>query len=462
MHSCLRSAAVSPRQVEVMRVALRPQPGCPAVFAHTISGGREETHLERPGRSPESHVKTLESSRRSPFRASATSEGLHRQSGQMHETSQKQSRGPASALETSMKRIDRSNQSPIRVVGGPALEGTIHRQAAPLPAASSKDDFFPESAHANVFPATQPVASSRDAPRCADGRAVIQSPGNSPRGLPAANGSCKLIGQGVTCPDPLLTTGPQASPLSPMARTPSPRDRKNAWMSGLDSRQSLTSSFLGLESNSPPQYVSAKLLHSSSSKRRTLSPGASCVVLPPSPESVPRISEVLPSQETQDTPEAWHVQSTLFEIFCSPVSTPFVAEQVAKGLLSRSGEALWDELVLLRPVQYLACAVVRLLSGQPGQPVKDEGLWREHLGDEETYRDWWRALLARYGLYGSGDSLASGEATELMIAACRVLRDHFAKPTYLRNLRTVRFGAQRLHDRPYVQSHQDFVLGEQW
>lgn len=74
-------------------------------------------------------------------------------------------------------------------------------------------------------------------------------------------------------------------------------------------------------------------------------------------------------------------------------------------------------------------------------------------GDEEEYQVWWKALLARHGLYGSSDSLCAVGLASLLTSACRLLRDSFAPSSYLRNLRTVRFGAHRLGDR-----YEDFRL----
>lgn len=104
---------------------------------------------------------------------------------------------------------------------------------------------------------------------------------------------------------------------------------------------------------------------------------------------------------------------------------------------------------------------------------------------EPRYMPWWTALLARHGIQQSGHSLSHLQLVDFIGSACRLLRDSFAhlngnrhgctegppldivgfqsnriqrpkrciglrlsRPeSYLRNLRTVRFGAHRLHDR---------------
>ena len=324
-----------------------------------------------------------------------------------------------------------SRGTPVRIVGGPPMQVACCKTELAETARAA--------ARAAASPISQPAGSG-----ISDPQSETRTPSGSLQSLPVVSGSCKLIGQSAPCPDPFLSTGPSAAPLSPMARTPElPGDGRNGSWSALDSRQSLTSSFLGNDNSSPPHFGSAKILHTSSNKHRTLSPGAACVVLPPSPEIAPRgVGPV--SSDVQGIAGESHIQATLFELFRVPVSEPHVAEQVGKEI-ARQVETLWDDLVILRPVRSLASAVARSISSS-GQ-AKDEQLWTEHLGDEEAYQGWWICLLARYGLSGSGDSISRAEVTDLAVAACRMLRDHFAPSKYLRNLRTVRSGAKRVHDR---------------
>lgn len=324
-----------------------------------------------------------------------------------------------------------SRGTPVRIVGGPPMQVACCKTELAETARAA--------ARAAASPISQPAGSG-----ISDPQSETRTPSGSLQSLPVVSGSCKLIGQSAPCPDPFLSTGPSAAPLSPMARTPElPGDGRNGSWSALDSRQSLTSSFLGNDNSSPPHFGSAKILHTSSNKHRTLSPGAACVVLPPSPEIAPRgVGPV--SSDVQGIAGESHIQATLFELFRVPVSEPHVAEQVGKEI-ARQVETLWDDLVILRPVRSLASAVARSISSS-GQ-AKDEQLWTEHLDDEEAYQGWWICLLARYGLSGSGDSISRAEVTDLAVAACRMLRDHFAPSKYLRNLRTVRSGAKRVHDR---------------
>ncbi|CAE8741336.1 unnamed protein product, partial [Polarella glacialis] len=67
--------------------------------------------------------------------------------------------------------------------------------------------------------------------------------------------------------------------------------------------------------------------------------------------------------------------------------------------------------------------------------------------DSRGCEGWWRALLARHGLYGPGNVLGAAELAELVAAALRMLRDRYAPEEYLRNIRTVHGGSHRLKDR---------------
>ena len=59
---------------------------------------------------------------------------------------------------------------------------------------------------------------------------------------------------------------------------------------------------------------------------------------------------------------------------------------------------------------------------------------------------WWRALLARHGLYGPGHVLGAPELAELIGATLRYMRDRYAPKAFLRNLRTVHCGSKRLKE----------------
>ncbi|CAJ1438475.1 unnamed protein product [Effrenium voratum] len=260
----------------------------------------------------------------------------------------------------------------------------------------------------------------------------------------------------------LARPDPTSGPSGPSGPNPS-RERTQ---SVLESQPSITSSFLQENSppSSPPQYTSAKLLRTSSSRRRNVSPGSmsGVLVVPPSPRDpngAPRDpTERNQQQLLQDLrskgaaaslgpSNTANVSIALFELFCAAVNEPSVLEQVSQDLHRRSqrrGELRWDDLAMMRPVQTLARMIACTLSGS-GQ-LKEEAFW-QILGKEEGYVAWWKALMARYGLHCSGDTLSSAELMDFLTCACRLLRDSFAPEAYLRNLRTVRCGAHRLRDR---------------
>eukprot|EP00435_Cladocopium_sp_Y103_P038843 s3120_g10.t1 len=261
-------------------------------------------------------------------------------------------------------------------------------------------------------------------------------------------------------PDPLLTAlGPGGSgeDCCAMVRTPDPPESRKL-SAVLESQPSLASSICPGRDSPGPQYTSAILLHTSSSKQnwRQISPGASCVVRPPSPQDVqgPKMMPGSFEELVANGAKAGALKVTLalFDLFCAAVSEKSIVEQVCVELsrqLNRE-ELQWDQLVLLRPLQTLAQIVASLMSGSG--PLKEETFW-SMLGDEEEYLPWWKALLARHGLQRSGQILLQEQLADLIVSACRMLRDSFAPESYLRNLRTVRFGAHRLQDR-----YEDFQL----
>eukprot|EP00434_Breviolum_minutum_P018279 symbB.v1.2.016127.t2/scaffold1221.1/size130907/3 len=257
----------------------------------------------------------------------------------------------------------------------------------------------------------------------------------------------------ATTPDPLLMA--HGSPCA-MVRTPDPPESRKL-SAVLESQPSLASSFQGRDSPLP-QYTSAILLRSSSSKRsRGMSPGPSCMVRPPSPiDASPAGTDgprrgVLQDLGEGTTAGALNVSLALFDLFCAAVSEKIV-EQVCIELSRhlQQEELQWDQLVVMRPLQTLAQIIASLMSGSG--PLKEEAFWHL-LGDEKEYMPWWTALLARHGIQQSGHSLSHLQLVDFIGSACRLLRDSFAPESYLRNLRTVRFGAHRLHDR-----YEDFKL----
>lgn len=261
-------------------------------------------------------------------------------------------------------------------------------------------------------------------------------------------------------PDPLLTalgTGGSSEDCCAMASTPDPPESRKL-SAVLESQPSLASSFCPGRESPGPQYTSAILLRTPSSKqnRRQISPGASCVVRPPSPQD-PQGPKMMPGSFEELVANgakagALKVTLALFDLFCAAVSENSIVEQVCVelSLQLKREELQWDQLVLLRPLQTLAQTVASLMSGSG--PLKEETFW-SMLGDEEEYMPWWKALLARHGLQRSGQVLSQEQLADLITSACRMLRDSFAPESYLRNLRTVRFGAHRLQDR-----YEDFQL----
>jgi len=437
-HGASKPGPVIPVVRHMDTMSVRRNLGHPKAPSHPCATGPTQTSQTASGSPVASAVEISRGSDRqaqqatvcSPVRTCVLLDGSRRSSPtRVQEACANSTQGSPVLLGTpklSAKHPEASSRgTPVRIVGGPPMQGACCKTELAETARAA--------ARATASPIIQPDLQSE-----------TRTPSGSLQSLPAVSGSCKLIGQAASCPDPFLSTGPSAAPLSPMARTPDPPgDGRNGSWSGLDSRQSLTSSFLGNDNSSPPHFGSAKILHTSSNKHRTLSPGAACVVLPPSPEIAPRgVGPV--SSDVQGTAGESHIKATLFELFRVPISEPHVAEEVGKEI-ARQAETLWDDLVILPPVRSLASAVARSISSS-GQ-AKDEPLWTEHLGDEEPYQGWWRCVLARYGLSGSGDAISPAEVTDLAVAACRMLRDHFAPPKYLRNLRTVRSGAKRVQDR---------------
>ena len=73
--------------------------------------------------------------------------------------------------------------------------------------------------------------------------------------------------------------------------------------------------------------------------------------------------------------------------------------------------------------------------------------WAIQVEDKsQDCQGWWRAMLARHGLYGPGDVIGAPELAELIAATLRYLRDRYAPAAFLRNLRTVHCGSKRLKE----------------
>eukprot|EP00930_Biecheleria_cincta_P060480 TRINITY_DN4611_c0_g2_i4.p1 TRINITY_DN4611_c0_g2~~TRINITY_DN4611_c0_g2_i4.p1 ORF type:complete len:1345 (+),score=219.40 TRINITY_DN4611_c0_g2_i4:102-4136(+) len=201
-----------------------------------------------------------------------------------------------------------------------------------------------------------------------------------------------------------------------------------------------------------PEYTSAKLLVSSSSKPvasagarsrmkspRPASPGP--VVMPPS----------LPSHAPLLTPRGLS-NSSIFDLFNAALTEPSIADTACRELLAKClGEQMlihWADIASLQPVCSIARAVTSAIRGSR-QPPQEESQCPERLcaAEDDDCKLWWRALLQRHGIAGPGCTMEAEEFGELVPCALRMLRDRHAPASYLRNLRMVRCGAHRLRDR---------------
>mmetsp|Transcript_26582 Transcript_26582/g.48092 ORF Transcript_26582/g.48092 Transcript_26582/m.48092 type:complete len:1167 (+) Transcript_26582:22-3522(+) len=139
-----------------------------------------------------------------------------------------------------------------------------------------------------------------------------------------------------------------------------------------------------------------------------------------------------------------------FDVFKSAVDETGASEAVCRQLMAKlpggGGHVRWEDLLGLDPVRSLleAATAVGSWSSEQVQGTADE---ESREADASGCRGWWRALLARHGLYGPGNVVGICELSELVASALRMLRDRYAPQAYLRNLRTVHCGAHRLKDR---------------
>jgi len=163
------------------------------------------------------------------------------------------------------------------------------------------------------------------------------------------------------------------------------------------------------------------------------------------PAALPRAHTPGPAVADKMSPALAHgvdSEDALFMLFTTALSAPGAADGALRSLLSQfvgpNLQAHWSDLHKVDPLQTLAQAV-----------AESENLcalgdaWKGTKGD---LVDWWLALLARHGLYGSG-SMAAEEFCELVIIALRTLRDMHAPEAFLRDLRTLQSGTPRLKAR---------------
>jgi len=125
-----------------------------------------------------------------------------------------------------------------------------------------------------------------------------------------------------------------------------------------------------------------------------------------------------------------------FLAFNGVLSELGAVEATCQQLLARlhSGPSVrWEELVNLDPVVQLLGSTAQQVQDDQSRPVRN-------------CQGWWRALLARHGLYGPGNAMGVPELTELVTDALRFLRDRHAPEAFLRNLRTVHSGSKRLKE----------------
>jgi len=185
-------------------------------------------------------------------------------------------------------------------------------------------------------------------------------------------------------------------------------------------------------STSPTPTTSSPLSHREGAKL-----AASTSPTPTTSSPLSHREGAKPARSTED--------DALFEMFSAALAKSENANLVCQQMLPRAAEpdfqVSWDELQELNPLQTLAHAVACTLR------IKDQPIVEIHeKGDCQKLQEWWRALLARHGLYGCGDTVNDGELREIVVAAIRMLRDRYACMAYLRNQRTVPKGEPRLKD----------------
>eukprot|EP00931_Biecheleriopsis_adriatica_P045143 TRINITY_DN25874_c0_g1_i1.p1 TRINITY_DN25874_c0_g1~~TRINITY_DN25874_c0_g1_i1.p1 ORF type:complete len:1179 (-),score=192.41 TRINITY_DN25874_c0_g1_i1:24-3560(-) len=142
-------------------------------------------------------------------------------------------------------------------------------------------------------------------------------------------------------------------------------------------------------------------------------------------------------------------QDPRFEPLKNSLDEPGAAEAACQQLLAKlqAGSSVrWEELVNLDPVPILSEVAAGSLAS-PSSSLKVVRSAQDTDQDLASCQGWWRALLARHGLYGPGNVMGAAELSELVVAALRFLRDRYAPEDYLRNLRTVHSGSKRVKDR---------------
>jgi len=138
---------------------------------------------------------------------------------------------------------------------------------------------------------------------------------------------------------------------------------------------------------------------------------------------------------------------SLFQLFSSALADPSTADSACRRLLAQflgpDVAVQWGDLEGLDPVETLTRAV----GGHSGEIDEILSRRRQYDSSSNICISWWRALLARHGLYGGGDAIGAEEFGELMVSAFRTLRDRHAPEEFLRGLRAVPRAAPRLKDR---------------
>eukprot|EP00930_Biecheleria_cincta_P035507 TRINITY_DN24420_c0_g1_i1.p1 TRINITY_DN24420_c0_g1~~TRINITY_DN24420_c0_g1_i1.p1 ORF type:complete len:1141 (-),score=181.07 TRINITY_DN24420_c0_g1_i1:129-3551(-) len=140
-----------------------------------------------------------------------------------------------------------------------------------------------------------------------------------------------------------------------------------------------------------------------------------------------------------------------YVVFSRALDEPGAAEAACKQLLSKlpgsGGPVRWEDLLGIDPIFALCEAATIAVSSPPRERQVALSACGDLGSDVAGCKGWWRALLARQGLYGPGNVCGAAELSELFTAALRMLRDRYAPEAYLRNLRTVHRGSHRLKDR---------------
>lgn len=166
---------------------------------------------------------------------------------------------------------------------------------------------------------------------------------------------------------------------------------------------------------------------------------------------VSQAQEKTPEVESATKDDAVTEEDPRFVVFSRAVDEPGAAEATCKQLLSKlpgsGGPVRWEDLLGIDPISALCEAATIAVSAPPSERQAALSACEGLESDTTICKGWWRALLARQGLYGPGNVFGAAELSELFTAALRMLRDRYAPEAYLRNLRTVHRGSHRLKDR---------------